>query len=320
MARLRALIDPYILLIFLVMATASLFPARGFGATIAGAAADAGIVFLFFLYGTRISPQAALAGLRQWKLHLAVLACTFALFPLLGLTFATLAPALLPGALLAGALYLCALPSTVQSSIAFTSIARGNVAAALCAASISNILGIFISPLLVGWMLQTQGAAISFGVFRDIILQLLLPFFIGQALRPWVGAWVERHRKLLGMADRGTILLIVYVAFSKGMVENIWAKLDLPDLLFLLFLMCVLLALVLVLTTLLGRAMRLPVEDRIVLQMCGSKKSMASGLPMASIIFSSGQIGLILLPLMLFHQVQLVVCAVLARRWAMRPD
>lgn len=320
MARLRALIDPYILLIFLVMATASLFPARGFGATIAGAAADAGIVFLFFLYGTRISPQAALAGLRQWKLHLAVLACTFALFPLLGLTFAALAPALLPGALLAGVLYLCALPSTVQSSIAFTSIARGNVAAALCAASISNILGIFISPLLVGWMLQTQGAVISFGVFRDIILQLLLPFFIGQGLRPWVGAWVERHRKLLGMADRGTILLIVYVAFSKGMVENIWAKLDLPDLLFLLFLMCVLLALVLVLTTLLGRAMRLPVEDRIVLQMCGSKKSMASGLPMASIIFSSGQIGLILLPLMLFHQVQLVVCAVLARRWAMRPD
>lgn len=313
--------DPYIALMLVTVVLATILPAAGRGAVIAGGAANAGIIFLFFLYGTRLSLTQAWEGLRQWRLQAAVLASTFILFPILGLGLSFLIPSSLPGALVTGFIFLCVLPSTVQSSIAFTSIARGNVAAALCAASASNIIGVFLSPMLAGWLLHAQGAQLSFSVFRSIATQLLLPFFIGQVLRPWIGQWVQRHKQILGYADRGSILLIIYVAFSKGMAEHIWQQIGLPDLLVLFALLSVLLALALVLTGALARRiMRLTVEDEIVLQFCGSKKSLASGLPMASVLFSGPQVALVVLPLMLFHQLQLVVCAVLARRYARRPD
>jgi sodium/bile acid cotransporter 7 len=319
MIRILKLLDPYIGLMFVTVGLAAIFPAHGKGAGIAATTANAAIVFLFFLYGTRLSPKAAIAGLTQWKLHIAVLLCTFILFPGLGIGLGYLAPASLPHPLVIGTIFLCLMPSTVQSSIAFTSIARGNVAAALCAASASNILGVFISPMLVGWLLQTSGVALSFGVFRDITLQLLAPFMIGQLLRPWIGRWIQSNKTILGYADRGSILLIIYVAFSRGMADNIWGEISISDLLILFAMLAALLAAVLVLTGFIGRRlMSMPVEDEIVLQFCGSKKSLASGLPMATILFPGPQLGLIVLPLMLFHQIQLVVCAILARRYAGR--
>ena len=315
------MIDPYIVLMFATVGLAALFPAEGRAAPVAGAAADAGIVFLFFLYGARLSPRAAWDGLRQWRLHLAVLLSTFALFPALGLGFKAVASAGLPPGLVTGVLFLCVLPSTVQSSIAFTSIARGNVPAALCAATVSNMLGIVLSPLLAAWLLHTHGVQLSFGEFRDIFLQLMAPFLAGQALRRWIGAWVLEHRRVLGFADRGSILLIIYVAFSKGMAEHIWRQIGPRDLAVLMVLLAALLALALFLTWMIGRRiLRFTVEDEIVLQFCGSKKSLASGLPMASVLFAGPQLGLIVLPLMLFHQLQLMVCAVLARRYAARPQ
>jgi len=321
MSRLARFFDPYIVLMFVVIGIAALVPAHGAGAPIAGFAADAGIVFLFFLYGARLSPQAALSGMTQWRLQLAVLFCTFALFPLLGIAMRPLVAPVMAAPLVTGIVFLCLLPSTVQSSIAFTSIARGNVPAALCAASASNILGVLISPLLAGWVLQKGGVSLSFDQIRDIVLQLLVPFIAGQLLRPWIGAWVQRQKQVLSYADRGSILLIIYVAFSKGMVDNIWAQVDLADLAILLVVLSLLLALLLTLTWLLGRkVMGLTVEDEIVLQFCGSKKSLASGLPMATVLFSGPQLSLIVLPLMLFHQIQLIVCAVLARRYGARPE
>nr|WP_047166553.1 bile acid:sodium symporter family protein [Sphingomonas sp. Y57] len=321
MSKLLRFLDPYIGLMMLVVAVAALLPARGIGAEIAGVAADAGIVFLFFLYGARLSPQAALAGMTHWRLQLAVLACTFLLFPALGLLIYKLAPAALSDALRTGILFLCVLPSTVQSSIAFTSIARGNVPAALCAASASNILGVFVSPLLAGWLLQRGGVALSLDSIVDIVLQLLVPFVAGQLLRPWIGRWVQDNKTLLGYADRGSILLIIYVAFSKGMVDNIWTDIGLTDMSLLCVILAGLLTAALTLTYLFGRKlMRLPVEDEIVLQFSGSKKSLASGLPMATVLFSGPQLGLIVLPLMLFHQLQLVVCAILARHYGARAE
>lgn len=319
MAKLLKLFDPYIASMIGIMVLAAILPAHGVGAQLAGGAADTGIVFLFFLYGARLSPQAAISGMTHWRLHIAVLLCTFALFPLLGLGLAQLAPASLPKALVTGLVFLCLLPSTVQSSIAFTSIAGGNVPAALCAASASNILGIFITPLLAGWILQRSGVELAFDQFGDIILQLLAPFLAGQLLRRWVGTWIHRNKVVLSYADRGVILLIIYVAFSRGMVDNIWAEVELNDLLLLSALLALLLAAILLLTYLIGRKlMHLNVADEIVLQFCGSKKSLASGLPMATVLFAGPQLGLILLPLMLFHQMQLMVCAILARRYARR--
>jgi sodium/bile acid cotransporter 7 len=319
MKKVLSLFDPYIGLMLIMVALAAVLPAHGRGATFAAATANGAIVFLFFLYGTRLSPKAALAGLVHWKLHLAVLLCTFALFPALGIGVTHLIQDALPPPLLVGVLLLCLMPSTVQSSIAFTSIAQGNVAAALCAASLSNLLGVFISPLLVGWLVHTGGVVLSLDVFRDIVLQLLAPFMAGQLARPWIGAWMQRNKTVLGYADRGSILLIIYVAFSKGMVEHIWSEVGLSDLLVLLAILTLLLAVVLLLTGFIGRRlMSLPIEDEIVLQFCGSKKSLASGLPIASLLFPGPHLSLILLPLMLFHQIQLIVCAVLARRYAAR--
>ncbi|MFW2853498.1 bile acid:sodium symporter family protein [Sphingomonas sp. TX0543] len=319
MNRIFRFIDPYILLMLLTVGLSAIFPAHGASAKVADVAADAGIVFLFFLYGVRLSPQAAVSGIMQWRLQLAVLLCTFVIFPMLGTVLTKAVEGSLPQPLVTGLLFLCLMPSTVQSSIAFTSIARGNVPAALCAASASNILGVFISPLLAGWLLTTRGVVLSFDIFRDISLQLLAPFLIGQMLRPWIGGWVQAHRHVLGYTDRGSILLIIYVAFSKGVVDRVWSQVNAVDLVELIGVSAALLAVILIITRLIARRlMHLSIEDEIVLQFCGSKKALSSGLPMASILFSGPQLGLVVLPLMLFHQTQLIVCAVLAKRFAMR--
>jgi len=315
----RLPIDPYIATIVGMVGLATLAPVHGEGAIGAGYATDAAIAVLFFLHGAKLEPRAALAGARHWRLHVVVLMSTFVLFPLLGLTARAIAPQLLPPALWAGLLLLCVLPSTVQSSIAFTSIARGNVPAALCAATASNLLGMALTPLLAGLLLHTHGGFSSHAV-GDIALQLLLPFLAGQLARPWIGAWTARNRTLLGLVDRGSILLVVYVAFSEGVTQGLWHQVSLESLGTLLAVDAVLLGSVLALTTLASRVLGFSRPDEIAVVFCGSKKSLASGLPMAAVLLSGQSAGLIVLPLMLFHQIQLMACAAMARRYAARVD
>jgi sodium/bile acid cotransporter 7 len=227
----------------------------------------------------------------------------------------------LPPDLYIGMLFLCTLPSTVQSSIAFTSVARGNVAAAVCSASASNFVGIFVTPLLVGTLI-VQGAAAPGGSTLDAVLsivkQLLLPFLAGQFLRPWIGAWIDGHKPMLKIVDQGSILLVVYTAFSESVNEGLWHKLSLPTLVGLGVLCCVLLAVALALATWTSRRLGFSREDEITIVFCGSKKSLSSGVPMAKVLFAPGALGMVILPVMLFHQIQLMVCAVLAARWAQR--
>ncbi len=313
--RFLAVFEPFILMLLGTVVLASLLPARGEMATIVGYAADIGIVLLFFLHGAKLSRDAILSGLRNWKLHLAVLAITFVAFPLFGLGLTALP--FVTGPLAAGLLFLTLLPSTVQSSIAFTAIARGNVAAAVCSASFSNLLGILVTPALVALLMNTSGSGgISIESIEAIVLQLLVPFVAGHLLRPWIGAWVTGNKGLLTVIDRGSILLVVYSAFGAAVVEGLWTKLSIGDLILIGLLCAALLAFVLGLTFAVARLMKLPREDAIVLQFCGSKKSLASGVPMAGVLFPPAQVGVILLPVMLFHQLQLIACAVIARRYA----
>ena len=311
----RLPIDPYIAAIVAMVALASLFPAQGRTVPLANATTTAAIALMFFMQGARLAPQAALAGARHWRLHTVVFTSTFLLFPLLGLTARALAPNLLTPPLWAGLLMLCVLPSTVQSSIAFTSIARGNVPAALCAATASNLVGIALTPLLAGLLLNAQGGFSARGV-GDIVLQLLLPFVAGQLARRWIADWAARNKRLVGWVDRGSILLVVYVAFSEGVTHGIWHQLDATHLASLLLIDAALLATVLLATTAASRLLGFNRADQITIVFCGSKKSLASGLPMASVLFAGQSLGLIVLPLMLFHQVQLMACAALARRYA----
>ncbi|MFJ3641648.1 bile acid:sodium symporter family protein [Streptomyces sp. NPDC090108] len=308
-------IDPYILLLLATVGVAALLPARGTGADVASGASTAAIAFLFFLYGARLSTREALDGLRHWRLHLTVLACTFVLFPVLGLAARGLVPVLLTHPLYQGLLFLTLVPSTIQSSIAFTSIARGNVPAAICAGSFSSLAGIVVTPLLAAVLLGNGGGGFSADSLGRIVLQLLVPFLAGQLLRRWIGPFVARHKKVLGLVDRGSILLVVYTAFSEGMAQGIWHQVRPLQLGALLGVEAVLLAVMLALTWYGGKALGFGRADRIAIQFAGSKKSLASGLPMASVLFGA-HASLAVLPLMLFHQMQLMVCAVIAKRRA----
>ncbi|WP_184590170.1 bile acid:sodium symporter family protein [Streptomyces violarus] len=306
-------IDPFILLLLATVGVAALFPARGSAADVASGASTAAIAFLFFLYGARLSTREALDGLRHWRLHITVLAATFIAFPLLGLAARGLVPVILTDPLYQGLLFLTLVPSTVQSSIAFTSMARGNVPAAICAGSFSSLIGIIATPLLAASLLGGSGGGFSADSLLKIVLQLLVPFLAGQLLRRWIGGFVTRHKKVLGLVDRGSILLVVYTAFSQGMVQGIWHQVSPARLGGLLVVEAVILSVMLLLTWYGGKALGFSREDRITLQFAGSKKSLASGLPMASVLFGA-HASLAVLPLMLFHQMQLMVCAVIAKR------
>ncbi|MGW0503527.1 bile acid:sodium symporter family protein [Micromonospora sp. NPDC003241] len=315
----RLPIDPFIAALFGTVALAALLPLRGTAAEVGRVAAQLAVALLFFLHGAKIAPRAALAGARHWRLHAVVLLATFVLFPLLGLAAAPLRPSVLTPELYQGLLFLCAVPSTVQTSIAFTAIARGNVPAAVFTASFSNIAGIALTPLLVTLLLQGSGEVrVSAGSIGTVVLQLLVPFVAGQLSRRWTAGWIERHRSLTGRVDRGAILLVVYSAFSAGVVAGVWDEVSPGRLAILIAVVAGLLALVLGLLYAGGRLLRFDRPDRVTILFCGAKKSLATGLPMAAVLVQPEALGLLVLPLMIYHQIQLVVCAWIARRWADR--
>ena len=315
----RVRIDRYLVLIVAMVILASLLPARGAAAEAFGWATRIAIALVFFLHGARLPREAVVLGLTHWRLHLLVLAATFVMFPLLCLGVAALPAWITPPSLAAGIVFLGCLPSTIQSSVGFTALARGNVAAAVAAASASNLLGVFLTPLLVSLLLHAQGQ-MSAAALPAIVLQLLVPFLAGQVLRPWLGGPVAARAKLVSYVDRGAILLVVYVAFSDAVVQGVWSKVGAFDLLRLTAICCVLLAVVLGATLAAARALKFATADEIAIVFCGSKKSLASGAPMAAVLFTGGAAGLALLPLMIFHQIQLMACAVIAQAYSKRPD
>lgn len=276
-----------------------------------------GVALIFFLHGLVLSFAALRAGALNWRLHGVVQACTFLLFPLLGLAITALLAARVAPELNLGVFFLCALPSTVSSSIAMTSVARGNVAGAVFNATLSSLLGIVLTPLWVAWAMQTSGEARPIGpVIVDLLQWLVLPLALGQLARPWLGAWAVRHKSRIGLVDRFTILLLVYTSMCDSFAQGVWTGQGAGQLLVLFLVCAALFALVMVLTSLASRALGFSREDRIAAMFCGSKKTLASGVPMAKLIFGAHPgIGLILLPIMVYHPLQLIVCGVLAQRW-----
>jgi sodium/bile acid cotransporter 7 len=321
MARPRFLPDNFTLTLIAVVATATLLPAQGQVAVAFGSITNIAIGLLFFLHGAKLSREAVIAGASHWRLHLLVFTCTFGLFPLLGLSLRPVLVPLVGTQLYAGFLYLCVLPATVQSAIAFTSLARGNIPAAVCSAAASSLLGIFVTPLLVALIMDVHGdSGSTVEAIRKISVQLLLPFIAGQIARRWIGGWVNRNKGWLKNIDQGSILLVVYTAFSSAVIGGLWQQVPPMKLLGIVAGCCLLLALALTIVHLLGKWLGFNLEDRITILFAGSKKSLATGVPMAQVLFAGSSIGVLILPLMLFHQVQLMVCAVLAQRYASRPE
>jgi sodium/bile acid cotransporter 7 len=305
--------DNFTLALVATVTLASLLPASGATAHGFETLTTVAIGLLFFLHGAKLSREAVIAGATHWRLHLLVLASTFVVFPLLGLALKPLLAPLVTPDLYLGILFLCCLPATVQSAIAFTSMARGNIPAAVCSASAST-------PVLVGMVVVPHGSGggASFDSIGKIMLQLMAPFIAGQLLRTWIGGWIKKRAAVLKFVDQGSILLVVYTAFSAAVVEGLWKQMPATAVLGVLAVCAVLLAAALTLTTWTARRLGFSKEDEITIVFCGSKKSLASGIPMAKVLFASSAVGAIVLPLMLFHQMQLMVCAVLAQRYARR--
>ncbi|WP_298014520.1 bile acid:sodium symporter family protein [uncultured Castellaniella sp.] len=318
-SKLRLLFDRFTLILIAVVAAATLLPAHGQGAVFFEWLTAAAIALLFFLHGAKLSREAIIAGATHWRLHGVIFIWTFVIFPILGWVLRPVLIPLLGEPLYVGVLYLCVLPGTVQSAIAFTSIARGNVPAAVCAASASSIVGIVITPLLLQLLLQTDTSALDSNSLLSSILrigqQIFLPFVAGHLMRPVIGRWMDRHRKLVTSVDQSSILLVVYTAFSESVVAGLWHQVAPQSLVLLVICCAALLAIVLVLNTWSTRKLGFKRPDEITIVFCGSKKSMATGVPMAGVLFSASAIGPVLLPLMIFHQIQLMVCAVLAQNY-----
>jgi sodium/bile acid cotransporter 7 len=296
-------------------AVASFVPATGDVLDVLKQAAVAAIGVLFFLYGARLSTAETLNGLTRWRLHLATLSTTFVAFPLVGLALQLLDGNLLTTSLANGVLLLSLVPSSVQSCIVYTRIAGGNAAGAVVSASLSNLVGVFLTPALVAWLMSAD-ATVDAGSIVRIVLQLFVPFVLGQLLRPLIGGFVTRRDAQLRLVDRGSIVLVVFVAFSEAAEAHIWSSQSVWSVLAVGGVCAVLLAVAMGWSVVLGRLVRMPRADRVAMLFCGSNKSLASGLPIASVLFASDEVALIVLPLMLYHQMQIITGAVLARRLA----
>lgn len=282
----------------------------------------AGVALVFFLHGIALPFAALKAGMLRWPLHLTVQLSTFALFPLMGIVLLAMAGGYLPEGLKLGVFYLCALPSTVSSSVALTAAARGNVAAAVFNATLSALIGVVLTPLLIATYAGAEGTGLPLGpVILDLVKWLVVPLVIGQAIRPWLGGWAARNKKYTQLVDRGTILMLVYTSFCDSVKRGVWSGQGWNQLIAALVASCILLAGALAITSLICRLLGFTEEDRIAAVFCGSKKTLASGVPMASLIFGKqADLGLILVPIMIYHPIQLVVCGILAGRWSRRDD
>ncbi|HJV27342.1 MAG TPA: bile acid:sodium symporter family protein [Aromatoleum sp.] len=313
-------IDGFLAAMLSAVALALLAPGigRSEGPLHLGTVTGLGIALVFLLHGANLAPEKLVAGMRNWRLHLFVQTCTFVLFPVIGTVLAFVLDGHVAPALLTGVYFLCVLPSTISSSVAFTAMAGGNVGAAVFNATLSNFIGIIVTPLLVSQWMHATGASMPIGqAILGVAVQLLLPFIAGQFLRPHLHAWLVHHKSAVNRVDRGVIVLIVYSSFCDSAAAGLWSGQGWVAVLQAFGLCVAILAGVLSLTCFAARRFGFTLDDEVVAVFCGSKKSVASGIPMARLLFGSRpELGMIVLPAMLYHQVQLLVCANLARRYA----
>jgi sodium/bile acid cotransporter 7 len=318
----RGRVDWFLLAMVGAVLLASLAPqwGRSEGVLHMGQVTEVGVFALFFLHGMGLSTSSLKSGASRWRLHALVQSCTFVLFPLWWALLASTLGPWVPHDLLMGFFYLAVLPSTVSSSVAMTALARGHVAAAVLNATVSTLLGVFLTPLLVSLVMGGQGSELHVGqTMLKVSQMLLLPFVLGHLLRPWLSAWFARIKPITTVFDRGVIVLLVWSAFSDSVADGLWSRHG-PLLLAQAALGAVLfLVPMLVFTRWAARRLGFEIEDEIVAVFCGSKKTLASGMPMAKLLFGgNAAMGVLILPIMLYHQIQLFVCAVMARRYAAR--
>ncbi|SHO56865.1 bile acid:sodium symporter family protein [Vibrio quintilis] len=277
-----------------------------------------GVAIVFFLHGLGLSPKAIKAGVTNWRLHLYIQMATFVVYPLIWVIFGKGFLSAMPSALAFGFCYLLVLPSTISSSVAMTSVGKGNVPGAIFNASLSSILGVFITPFLIQLFMGFEGVQLDLlASVISISKLLLLPMIAGQLLRPYLVKFTEKHKSVVNKVDKYVILLIVYNAFCDSVEKGIWHEFS-AGLLALSVGVCIVTLLLMVHLIQWG-ARRVPFDlpDEVAAVFCGTKKTLAAGIPMAKVIFGADpSLGMILLPIMLYHPLQIFYCAILANRYA----
>ncbi|MHA7858384.1 MAG: bile acid:sodium symporter family protein [Henriciella sp.] len=320
----RFLPDRYVSLLILSAVLGFLLPELGAsdGPLHLGLVTKLGISLVFFLHGANLAPESLAAGVKNWKVHVLIQATTFALFPILGGILFVALDGVMSDSLRLGFFFLAALPSTISSSVAMTAIAKGNVPVAVFNATLSGLLGLVLTPAMVSLVTATGVMQFSLlDAMGNIALMLLAPFAIGQLVRPLIKQAVIKHKSILSLLDRGVILLIVFTSFATSTAGGIWTRFSVGEIVATVALVLVLLAIAFAMTVWLSRRLKLPLEDEAAVVFCGSTKSLANGAPIAQILFAgSPLLGVILLPLMLYHQLQLVGCAILAQRYSKQID
>jgi solute carrier family 10 (sodium/bile acid cotransporter), member 7 len=282
----------------------------------------AGVALIFFLHGVALSFAALKAGTLRWPVHLVVQGATFLLFPVLGIVLLAFTGSWMSAELALGFFFLCALPSTVSSSVAMTAAARGSVPVAVFNATLSSLIGVVVTPLWMSWRLHTEGEGLPLGkVIVDLLLWLVLPLVLGQLARPWLAEWAKRNKPFIHVVDRVTILVIIYTSFCDSIIRGVWSGQGVRAVLTAVAGALVLFYVVMFIVERVCKLAGFNTPERIAAVFCGSKKTIASGVPMAQLIFGADpRLGIILLPLMIYHPLQLVICGVLAGRWARRAD
>jgi sodium/bile acid cotransporter 7 len=312
--------DGFLLALMATVALASAWPAGGAsgGALHVDVLSQLAVSLVFFLHGAQLPLESLARGARSLKLHLLVQAFTFVAFPALGAAVLVLGDDLLARGLGLGFFFLCAVSSTVSSSVAMTSVAGGNVPGALFNATLSGVLGVLLTPLLVGFVANTADLAVPLpAAIGSVAVKVLLPLALGQILRARLAGLLGRHRDTVVLADRGAIVLIVYGAFCDAFRAGIWAHSSAGLLLAVIAIAMLLFVSATGAIIVLCRRLGLPLADEIAAVFCGSQKSLANGLPIAKALFgTSPLLSLIVLPMMVYHQLQLSLGSVLARRYA----
>lgn len=321
---MRILPDRFVMLMVLAVILALIFPQLGTadGPLKLGLVTEFGIALVFFLHGANLERQKLVTGLKNWRVHLLIQTTTFIVFPIVGLVLYFGLKAYLPDFLLLGFFFLAALPSTVSSSVAMTALARGNVPVAVFNATLSGLLGMVITPALMSIVTATGESQFSVvDAMIDIAITLLLPFILGQLARPLLKSLLAKYKSFVSKIDRTVILLIVFSSFAESTAGGVWAQFSVLQFAVTLSLVLVFLGLAFSYTIFASRRLSLPLDDESATVFCGSTKSLANGAPIAQILFAGNpNMGLIMLPLMLYHQLQLMACAVMAQRYARKTE
>ncbi len=251
---------------------ATLFPATGNAADVVSMLGTIGVGLLFFGHGAALSHRAIVSGLKQWQLHGFIFATTFVVFPLIVQPLRLVPESILPPDLVLGFIYLGVLPSAISSSIAYTAMARGNVPAAVCNSAGSNVFGLLLTPLLMTIFMRSSGSIDLGQALRDVVVELLLPFGLGQACHRWLGPFLSTRKHWLENYDQSVIVLIIYSAFSQSVTAGLWQVLPPSGLIMAIVLCVVLLAGVIGFTMVGSRWLGFTREDEIAAVFCGSKK------------------------------------------------